>query len=211
MNRYPLILNHHAIKRLMNHRTSVLIFARKLRLGRYEVHDSRILRRNDQVRKRGRMDLQEDPFALTVSIESQKPVQFENIDFPTLVRAGFKTTEEFHNDWTLRRRRVDDGTVYVHSFHVVDETRFLHVRVHRGYTSDPTLAVRGEPEALSHSDLTALARRRQKHDEEFVKRARQTIGIRAKQAAAVGDITAFAALQSELVAIGGTAGTLVPF
>jgi hypothetical protein len=167
-----------------------------------EIHDGDVTKKNAAARRRGRSDLQADPLLLTVQIEETESVdKAADVDFRTIHRAGFRTTEEFQQDWLASCRRTLEDVALIHRFRLVDDVRFLHQRVHRGYTSDPSRAAFGEPEALSAHDLELLERKRVQRDEDFVRSAQRSIGLRARQAAARGDVVAWKALGEELALV----------
>lgn len=202
MNFYPLYLSRPAIRRIIDRHAALLIHPRKLGLGRTEIHDSYIRRANVQAKRRGRSDLQEEELALTVEIDSCETQGILDLTFPTIHRAGFAETADFYVDWLRFKKRIDlDAKVYVYSFHPVDDVRYLHQRVHRGYTSDLSKAVWGEPEALSRRDLELLERRRRTQDEEFTRAAKRSIGLRGQQAARAGNVEEWQRLGAELALV----------
>lgn len=209
MSQYPLVLSHPQVRRIMDRNATSLILSRRLPLGEIDIHDSLTLQRNQRHRKSGRVDLQEDPLVMTVEIADREPMPLMELTLKMVRGAGHKTTEDFYCDWIERRRKIDvELQVYVYGFQRVSTARFLHVRVHRGYTSNAAQAARGEPEAISSDELEKLSRRQHRVDEDFLRQARRSIGLRAKEAAQRGDLVAYNALSSELALLVGSSETL---
>jgi hypothetical protein len=206
---FPLALSHAHCRRILDRRATALILARRLSKTTVEVHDAKVLRRNAAHRRRGHPDLQDDPLVLTIAVDSVEAVELDELAFQQVLAAGFRTTDEFREDW-LARRLGDD--VFVHAFRVVDDVRLLHARVHRGYTSDPAHAAFGEPEALSALDLQTLARREARRMEEAAAQAmraqRRSIATRLKSAALRGDLAALGQATRDFAVLQAvTAGT----
>lgn len=205
MSQFPLTLRHHDIRRLVEHKAHCLVLSRRLALGAVAINDARVEHRNNQARRQNRPDLQQDSHVMTVEIDDRREMRLMDLTLGIVMAAGFKTQRDFFDEWLQRRRWIDcELQVFVYSFHLVSDARYLHVRVHRGYTSYPSLAARGEPEALSKDELEELSRRarqRQEQDEAFQRQARRSIGLRAKDAAVRGDLKTFGALSAELAAL----------
>lgn len=200
--RYQRTLTHRAVRRLVEGKASVLILDSEWKIGRYDIADAAILRRNRRLRECGRFEEQEDETVLSIELRSHHRCPLLELDFKTIHRAGFRTSEDFYVDWREGRRRVDDDAqVNVYGFVAVAQERFLHTRVHRGYTSDPSLAARGEPEALSTDDLERVTRRWQQPTETATARAQRSIALRAKGAALRGDAAGLTILAAELAGI----------
>lgn len=208
MSQFPLTLRHHDIRRLVERKAQCLVLSRRLALGAVAINDARVEHRNNQARRQNRPDLQQDSHVMTVEIDDRREMRLMDLTLGIVMSAGFKTQRDFFDDWLQRRRWIDcELQVFVHSFHLVSDARYLHVRVHRGYASSPSLAVKGEPEALSKDELEELSRRarwRREQNEEFQRQARRSIGLRAKDAAVRGDVRTFGALAGELAALAGT-------
>lgn len=210
MGHYPLVLARPAVRRLTERKATVLIFSRHRSLGRYEIQDALTVQRNEKAKRRGRIDLMEDPHVMTIELDSVREVGLLDLAFTDIRRAGFRTSEDFYLDWLHRHKRVDpDRKAFIYGLHLVDDVRFLHTRVHRGYTSNPGLAVRGEPEALSQHDLDQLAKKRAQRDALFDERATRSIKLRAKRIIEHGDPEALISLARELALVKGTAGSLM--
>lgn len=208
--RYPIVLSHRAVRRLVENKASVLIQERERRLGRWDVADAEIRKRNGRLCDRGRPEEQEDEIVLSIELMSHDRCPLLELDFKTIHRAGFRTSEDFYTDWRESRRRVDDDAqVNVYGLRMVAQERFLHSQLHRGYTSDPSLAARGEPEALSEDDLDRVTARWRQPTETGVHRMQRGIALRAKHAALRGDPAGLLMLAAELAALTATVGSAV--
>ena len=181
MSSWPLLLPHATIRRILDRNTSRLILTRHVKPGEYQVQDEGLERRNREHRAKGRDDLQHDPDVVSIVITHVHKITLLDVDLALARAAGFKTQRDFYDDWLIRRRViVPDLEVMVHAFGLAETPRYLHARVHRGYTSDPLRAARGEPEALDPMDLRRYAdtarwrddqlRREQAHRERLQRR-----------------------------------------
>lgn len=183
----PLVLPHAYVRRLVDKRPTVLIVGRRLLPATHEIHDALTMRKNGQHRRRGRPDLQEDPLIVTIEITSVDPTTLGEIDLTTARTAGYKVTEELHDDWRARRRELDlTLTVHICPF-VIVEAFYLHKLVHRGYTTDPAHAANDEPEALPPEHLERFAaaneeRYRQQHADEIARREARSLANQLREA-----------------------------
>lgn len=158
MTGWPLLLPHDTIRRILNHNTRLLIHTRHLKPGEYQVQDEGLEQRNRQHRQEGRDDLQSDPNVVSIVITHVQRTTLLDIDLAMARAAGYRTQRDFYDAWLERRRVIIPGLeVLVHAFRLAETPRYLHERVHRGYTSDPARAARGEPEALDAMDLRRYA------------------------------------------------------
>lgn len=209
MSQYPLALLHSHTRRILSQHATKLILTRRLPLGEQEIHDALIIRRNERHRRNGRPDLQQDPHVITVRLESRVSQPLLDLELMTVRQAGYPTLEDFYQDWLQRRRRIDtQQQVYVHVFQPIEQARYLHVRIHRGYTSDPAQAAWNEPQALSSVELDDLAAHSRLRDwDRIMAQQGRSIGLRVKQAAKTRDFSAFNELACELERLGrcGTA------
>jgi hypothetical protein len=202
------------IRRILTSHSTVLILTRGLALEVREVHDARTIQHNDRCRRKGRPDLQHDPLVFTIEVRSVAEVLLTELTLVTIRAAGYRTTEEFDQYWVARRRVVPEE-VFVHWFQMVEDARFLHARVERGYTSDPARSVAGEPQALSPRDLASVQHQSVEQRAEAMRQRGRSIGLRLKEAARAGNFGAYAGLSDELaqlstevVTVGGTATTV---
>jgi hypothetical protein len=207
MRRFPLVLPHDHVKRIIDRGAQILIMSRKLELGPTEIHDALILRRNERHRRDGRHDRQENPCVLTIDVTATYPSQLLQLPYATIRRAGYKTSEDFYTDWIWRRRRIIiDLPVSICEFQLAEEVRYLHQKIHRGYTTNPALAVDRDAPALSESELVTVAdfaRRRQERD--LAAQHARNISIRLRDAARRGDVTEYAKLSNELAMLASAA------
>ncbi len=157
---FPITVPHDQVGRILRKHASVLILTRRLRRERrYEIHDSLTVRRNARHRRAGRPDLQSDPRVLAIDVLAVEETTLFGLDLVTVRAAGFPTQRDFYDDWLRRRRRLElDLPVFVHTFLIAEEPRFLAARIHRGYTSDPEHAVLGEGEALGAAEQQEISR-----------------------------------------------------
>lgn len=154
---YPLILRHADITRVVNRNASRLILTRNMKLGSYELQDDHVVRRNERYRKDGRWDLMYDPGVVTIEISEITSMTLMDLNLAIVRAAGFKTQREFYDAW-VEHRSINPATqVRVCRFMLIEPVRMLHRNVHRGYTTNPGLAARDEPSALSVSELKRYA------------------------------------------------------
>jgi hypothetical protein len=211
METWPLVLPHQQIKRMLDRHADQLILTARVRPGSYQIQDALIQRQNDRRRRAGRHAEQADPTVLRIRIIDVSELRLIDVDLGIVRRAGYKTQRDFYQDWLERRRHIDPDTpVRVCKFTHEAGERYLHQRVHRGYTDEPAQGARGEPAALSAAELAGLARgaaRRleQQRAAELAHQRARSIGIRIKEAARRHDSTAYAILAAEFAMVAGTA------
>lgn len=204
MNRFPLVLAHSQIRRMLERSTSRLVTPTRPHLGGYVVQDALTVRRNERKRKSGRADEQLTPDVCAITITAVDWSRLGDLDYRTIHSAGFRTQRDFYDDWFRRRQWIDVGQdVYVSSFHFIEPSRFLHYKTFGGYTTDPALSLPGEPEALSADDLQRLsagarARYEREHRERIHLERARSISLRVREAARAGRPEELLALRGEL-------------
>jgi hypothetical protein len=188
MNNWPLVLPHAHVARILKHNASRLIVTSRIRTGSYDVQDALTVRRNDRKRKAGRFSEQEHPSVFAIKITDICEFALVELDLGIVRAAGFRTQRDFYDDWLERRRWIcPDEPVRVCAFVFEAPERYLHRRVHRGYTTNPADGAKGECAALSASELRDLsagaAKRleRERRQETMTQRAR-SLQIRLKDA-----------------------------
>lgn len=205
MNHFPLVLPHAQVRRILDRKANRLIVTRQIKQGTYDVQDALAARRLDRYLKGPRMG--EPPpsasvFAITVTEVWETTLT--GLDFATIRAAGFKTQRDFYDEWIEWRRHIDpDELVRVCAFGFTDPGRFLHAKVHRGYTTNPAESARGEPQALSSGELKELAgdaarRFDRQRREEIRRRQARSLAQRLKLATAKGDSREMRALSREI-------------
>jgi hypothetical protein len=188
-----LTLRHSTVRRVLERRPASLILTRKPQLEIYQVHDQLTVVRNQRRRSAGRHDQLEDPLIFTVAIQSVVALGLVELDQLLVRSAGFQTTEDFFLDWLSGHRRIDvRAEVFVCGFTLVEDARFLHERISRGYTPDPARSVRGEPQALGRGDLESL-RRSEEHRREV-----RSLANRLREAGHRRDVDGLAAVRQDL-------------
>ena len=204
VNHWPLVLPHSDVRRILERHATALVATSRPKRGGYIVQDALTVRRNERMRRSGRSDQQQDPDVFAVEVTESAPRALSDVDYSMVRACGFKTQRDFFDDWLERRRAIDPHQdVFVVRFRLVDQPRFLHHKIHRGYTTNPGAAARGEPEALSADELNQLASRnrarleRERRDELCRQQAR-SISLRLRHAAKEGRPDEVLALRSEL-------------
>lgn len=204
VNRFPLVLAHSQIRRMLERRPSALVSTTRPRLGGYVVQDALTVRRNERFRRANRSDQQLSPDICAISITAVDWLTLGGLDYPTIHACGFRTQRDFYDDWLRRRQSIDVcQDVCVARFHFIEQPRFLHYKTFGGYTTDPALSMPGEPEALSADDLQRLsagsrARYEREHrDRLHLERAR-SISLRVREATRAGRPEELLALRAEL-------------
>jgi hypothetical protein len=192
MNRYPLVLPHADVRRILERHATRLVVTARAHRGAYTVQDAFTVRRNERLRKAGRLEEQSDPDVCALQITDVEPIALADVDYRTVRQCGFKTQRDFFDDWLARRRHIDPAQdVWSVGFQIIEQPRFLHKRTFAGYTSDPSLAMFGEPEALGAEDLRHLAGsararlERERHEELRRQRARN-LTVRYREALRLG-------------------------
>ena len=156
--RYPLVLPHVYVRRVLDRRASVLILTRRVSPGIYEIHDAQRVGRNRAHCRNGRPDLQTDPAVLTIEVVAVERYRAGDLPILLLRQAGYKTSDEFRGDWIARRRTFDAGReVLVCAFRITGD-RYLSIRPEHGYTSDPAQAAQGENGPIAALDQETLNR-----------------------------------------------------
>ena len=135
--------------------------------------------------------------------------QLGDLTYQDAKAEGFRTRDDFYAYWTdLYNISEPDlaQPVWAIRFQVdTDPPRLLHKDSSRGYTSDPRLAIRDEPEAIGEADLRRLHSAR--HAAEQQHRQERSIAARLREAQARArrngvDISPeLAALERQLAAI----------
>ena len=188
MNSFPLVLPHADIRRILERHASRLVSTARARRGAYTIQDAITVRRNERLRKDGRPEEQQDPDICAIQITEVMPIALVDVDFRTVRACGFKTQRDFYDDWLERRRAIDPRQgVWSVAFHLVEQPRFLHRRTFGGYTTDPSMAMFGEPEALGAEDLKLLAgdariRLERERQEELCRQQVRSISLRLRAA-----------------------------
>lgn len=222
--RFPIMLPNRHIAQLLDRNATTLIMGRALRLGPatpvtdandrvvgttgpqpqlYEVHNTLVIRRNLRHCRNHAPDLQENPHVLTIEIDAVSPVKLADVGDLAARSAGYHHVDQMLDDWRRRHQRIDlERTVHVHHFRIV-EARYLHEKVHLGYTHDPSRGAAGEPEALSEQDVEQMATaNRQRFELEradhIQRRRAKSLAVRLKHAIATDDDTALAEVQAEI-------------
>lgn len=186
--RRPLVLPHDQIRRILDRKPTLLILTRDLDPGVYVVHDDQTVKRNLRHQRDRRSDLQSDPAVFMVEVEPPARTMITDLELVTVNHAGFKTLEEFFWNWPPRRWRFHTSLeLTVYPFQIPATARFLHQKVHRGYTHDPAEAVPDEPEALDDDvlqDLTVKARERYRteHAADVARRESQSLARQLREA-----------------------------
>lgn len=194
--RYPLVLPHPQIRRMLDSRPPLMILARDLDEDLYEVHDELVIRKNAKNKRRGRSDLQDDPtmFVIEITDVIERPlVDLGGADDPaqdllTVNRAGFKTVEDFYREWLGRRRELVAGLqVKLYAYQIQADALYLHKRPHRGYTRNPAHAVPDEPQVVDREDLDRFAadahdRYATEHADELAKREAKSLANQLREA-----------------------------
>lgn len=191
--RWPIVMPHAHIRRMIDRSATLLVLTRKVTLSRvkpniHEVHDALIIRKNRERSRNERPDLQESSLVLTIEILSVETKKLAELDLLAARAAGFRTTDELREDWVVRHRTEIDLELEVHLATFTAITgRYLHKKVHRGYTTDPTHAAEGEPQALSAGELEEMSevardRYRLLHAEEIAKREARSLANQLREA-----------------------------
>lgn len=188
--RWPLVLQHSDIRRMLVPKTQLLILSRALDQDAYEVHDAKVVRDNLRHKRRGMDELQQDPAVFLVEIADVDERRLLDLDLATLSLAGFEDFEDFYVEW-LRRRRdlVLNLEVKLYTFEIVNAL-YLDQRVHRGYTRNPAHAVPDEPPVVDPAQLERYAddareRFETEHADEIAKRAAASRARRLKELQAI--------------------------
>jgi excisionase family DNA binding protein len=201
---WPLVLPHQQIGRILNRRADRLIVTCHVRLGGYDVQDALTLRRNERRRRAGRISELEDPTVFAIEIIHIDETALADLDLRTVRGAGYETQRDFYDDWLRRRRHIDPGQpVRVCAFAFQARERYLHQRIHRGYTENPAHAAPGEAAALSVGELAGLARdaarRLDRIRREDARRRRvRSLNVRLREAILEHDIAAEGAIRLEI-------------
>lgn len=196
MTARSLTLPHEAAKRLFS--SSLLIVARDVKVGSYEVHDALVARRN-----RRRTERSEAKIA-TIHVSDVQAVALMDLDLRRVRAAGFKTQRDFYEDWLERHGLIESALqVSVCRFAFEEQPRMLHAKLHRGYTTNPAEAARDEPSALSSSELKLLtgrarARFEREQRQELLRRQVRALNARIRDAARRGDVEAFRVAERDL-------------
>ena len=204
MNRFPLVLPHSQIRRMLERHPSRFVSTTHRHRGSHTVQDALTVRRNERFRNAGRDDQQTSPDAFAITITAADLERLGGLDYLTIHACGFRTQRDFYDDWLRRRHAIDvHQDVYVVRFHFIEQSRFLHRKTFGGYTADPALSMPGEPEALSADDLERLgagawARYECEHRDEICLERARSISLRVREAARAGDYEEVLALRAEL-------------
>lgn len=169
-------LPYREIRRLISTRASALIVTRELKPEIYALEDCK---HGDEI--------------ACVRVCGVRRIALGEVDYPTVRSNGYKTQRDFYDAWyqrhdIIRPRRPVTVAVFV----LVEDARWLHKRVHRGYTRNPALATSDHAQALDEADLERYANdaalRRERERREELRRARaRSLGIRIKQALLAAD------------------------
>jgi hypothetical protein len=202
VNRWPLVLSHADVRRILQRHASSLVLTVRPKLGAYVVQDALTVRRNERLRKAGRGSEQQDPDVFTIEITDVAPMWLRDLDYAIVRAAGWQTQRDFFDDWLGRKGHIDpDQDVYVARFRPAERPRFLHRRTFSGYTFEPALAMHGEPEALSAEQLRDLSSRQavdRERRRELCRQRAQSIALRVRHAQREGKTDEVLALRDEL-------------
>lgn len=198
-----LTLPHKDARRLLNRRVQLLVLTRTLKPGTYEIHDQLISERNRAHVKANRQDLTTDSKIVTLEVGRREIRPLWHLGLQAVRQAGFQTQRDFYDHWLDLKGHVPDVEVNLYPVRYVDPGRYLHEKVHRGYTTNPALGARGEFQALSVTELEELTARSkarwesEKANLRVMSQAR-SIAARIRYAAREGNSEAIKHLQGEL-------------
>lgn len=188
--RFPLVLPHRHIRLILDRSATLLVLTRALKLDTYEVHDALTIRQNQRHKRGGRHELQDDPFVFSIEISDIQTTQLFELDLKTVRSTGHRTLEDFYLDWLSRRQQALNVDVSLYTFEILADVRYLHERVHRGYTRDPLQAPINDREpTLTADELNDLvadshARYQADHAEELQRREAKSLANQLREATA---------------------------
>jgi hypothetical protein len=136
MQPFAIAMGRREIRRLLERRATVLVLGRELTPDTYLLGD-------------------ED--GVTIRVTGVRRCALRDLDFPACRAAGHRTQRDFFDAWYERHGIIDpDRVVTVAVFVLAEDARWLHRRVHRGYTHDPAESA-DYVQALDRADLERYA------------------------------------------------------